>query len=379
MKIAQKQWTEKSGWQSFSSNGMSDQAQLVLAFGEIDILRQASRLDEVKQAFPNARVLGCSTAGEIMESQVSDNSLAVTGVLFENTELQFAETTLENVKDSFAAGERLARALDPHGLVHVFVLSDGLHVNGSALAQGLHHRLPAHVSITGGLAGDQDRFQDTLVFLDTVSDKSTLAAIGFYGEALQVGYGSRGGWDSFGPDRLVTRAEANTLYELDGQSVLGLYETYLGDQAPGLPATGLLFPLSLTVEGSDQRLVRTVLSVDRCEGSMTFAAEIPEGSYARLMKASSERLVDGAADSARESQTVGPQAPHLAILISCVGRKLVLRQRVDEEVEIVRNTLGKDTPISGFYSYGEICPIEATTKHAELHNQTMTVTTLFER
>jgi hypothetical protein len=333
----------------------------------------------MKRFFPKARIVGCSTAGEIMGSQVFDDSLTVTGVLFENSTLRFAETALDDMEGSFTAGERLAAALDSDGLTHVFVLSDGLHVNGSALSQGLRSKLPANVAVTGGLAADQDRFQETLVFLDTVSEQNTVAAIGFYGDSLQIGYGSRGGWDSFGPDRLVTRSRANVLYELDGQSVLELYRKYLGDQAKGLPATGLLFPLSLSLADSEQRLVRTILGINEEDGSMTFAGDIPEGSYARLMKANVERLVDGAAESARETQVTGPATPHLAILISCVGRKLVLKQRVDEEVESVRDTFGRDTTIAGFYSYGEICPVEPMEKHAELHNQTMTVTTISER
>jgi hypothetical protein len=283
------------------------------------------------------------------------------------------------MKDSFDAGQTLAQSLDPQGLVHVFVLSDGLNVNGSALVQGLRRGLPEGVAVTGGLAGDQDRFSETLVFLDSISQKNTIVAIGFYGDSLQVGYGSKGGWDSFGPDRLVTRSKANVLYELDGQPALELYKKYLGEQAQGLPATGLLFPLSLALNGSDKRLVRTILSVNEENGSMTFAGDVPEGQYARLMKANFERLLDGAAGSARQSQEIGASTPHLAMLISCVGRKLVLKQRVEEEVENVQDALGQDTALTGFYSYGEICPVGPTETQAELHNQTMTVTTFAER
>jgi hypothetical protein len=358
---------------------MSDQVQLVFAFGGTSVLRHTAHLEEIRSAFPNARLVGCSTGGEIMGDRVFDESLAVTGVAFENSTLQCAETTLDGIADSFDAGARLAGALAPDNLVHVLVLSAGLNVNGSALAEGLHSRLPAHVAVTGGLAADSVHFRETLVFLDSVSDRNTVAAIGFYGDALQIGYGSRGGWDSFGPDRLVTRAKANVLYELDGQSVLDLYRKYLGDQAKGLPATGLFFPLSLRIEGSDQRLVRTIQAINEEDGSATFTGDIPEDCYARLMKGNSERLLEGAAESARQAQVAGSPAPHLAIVISCVGRKLVLKQRIDEEVESVRSILGPDTTIAGFYSHGEICPLDAKDKHAKLHNQTMTVTTISER
>jgi hypothetical protein len=379
MKIEQNHWTEKNGWYTPSMNGISDKAQLVLVFGDNSLLKQEEYLQQIRQFFPNGRIIGCSTAGEIIGSQVFDNSLTVTGVFFEKTRLQFVETTLNGMDESFDAGRRLGQSFDPEGLAHVFVLSDGLNVNGSALAMGLRNKLPDRVAVTGGLAGDQDRFSETVVFLDSVSKKNNIAAIGFYGDSLQVGYGSKGGWDSFGPDRLVTRSQANILYELDGQPALELYKKYLGDQAKGLPATGLLFPLSLALNGGDKRLVRTILAVNDNEGSMTFAGDVPEGCYARLMKANFEGLVRGAAESAQQSRTIGSPSPELAMLVSCVGRKLVLKQRIDEEVEGVQDTLGANTALTGFYSYGEICPVGPNDRQAELHNQTMTITTFSER
>ncbi len=379
MRIAQKQWTTQSGWQLVSPNGTSHQAQLALVFGDLNILKRNRCIEEIRELFPVARIVGCSTAGEILGDRVCDDSLTVTGVSFENTQLQFAQTVVNNMEDSYNAGVRLADTLSHDGLAHVFVLSDGLNVNGSALAQGLQSKLPPDVAVTGGLAGDQGRFKETAVFLDTISDKKTIVAIGFYGKALKVRYGSRGGWDSFGPDRLVTKSKANVVYELDGRSILQLYKKYLGDQADGLPATGLLFPLSLALDDRQERLVRTILAVNEDEGSMTFAGDVPEGSLARLMRASLECLVDGAADSARQTHDNGSPAPDLALLISCVGRKLVLKQRVDEEVESVRNALGATTAMTGFYSYGEICPVGLDRKQAELHNQTMTITTFSEQ
>jgi len=378
MKIAQRQWTTEKGWQLVSRNGASHEAQLALLFGDVDLLRRKQCIDDIRELFPKARIVGCSTAGEILGDRVFDGSITATGVFFEGTELQFTQTTVNGMEDSYSAGVRLADALDQDGLTHVFVLSDGLSINGSALAQGLQSKLSPEVAVTGGLAGDQGRFEQTAVFLDTVSDNKTVVAIGFYGKALQVRYGSRGGWDSFGPDRLVTKSKANVVYELDGQSVLELYRKYLGEQASGLPATGLLFPLSLALDDREERLVRTILAVDEETGSMTFAGDVPEGSRARLMKANFECLVDGAAGSARQCRADGEPAPSLAILVSCVGRKLVLKQRVDEEVESVRETLGQSTAMTGFYSYGEICPVGLDRKQAELHNQTMTITTFSE-
>ena len=264
-------------------------------------------------------------------------------------------------------------------LAHVLVLSDGLKVNGSDFVAGLMKHLPEGITLTGGLAGDGARFGETLVFQGDVPEKDTIAALGLYGSRLKVGFGSLGGWDSFGPERLITKSKANVLYELDGHSALGLYKQYLGEHAKGLPATGLLFPLSIRTQSGETPVVRTILSVDEAAQSMTFAGDIPEGAYARLMKANFDRLIDGATGAARTSyQAIGSGAPELAILISCVGRKLVLKQRIEEEVEAVRDVLGERATLAGFYSYGEISPFTPGAK-CELHNQTMTITALSEQ
>ncbi len=380
MTTEQRKWTKDIGWTIVSDNNLKDSAQLVFLFGETSLLKDPKNLETVKGFYPNAHILSGSTAGEIIGTQVLDNSLVITAVYFQDTKLGFAKTKIGKMEESLSAGEKLANSLQKEGLAHVLVISDGLHVNGTKLVNGLIANLPKEVAVTGGLAGDQDRFKETVVGLDNLPEKDTIAVIGFYGTTIKIGYGSMGGWDSFGPERLVTKSKDNVLYELDGQSALELYKKYLGTQAKGLPASGLLFPLSLRREGKETGLVRTILSVNENEGSMTFAGDVPEGDYVRLMKANFERLVDGAAGAAGMShESFGTSSPNLAILISCIGRKLVLKQRVEEETERVQEVLGKTTTMTGFYSYGEICPVAPTEKQCELHNQTMTITTFSER
>jgi len=377
MKIEQRYWTESEGWQQEGEGSVGEAANWVLVFGAPDCLARKQELDAIRVAFPHALIIGCSTAGEICGTRVRDDSLSLTAVQFEDTRLKLAVTSLAG-NDSYAAGKNLAAALDHTGLRHVLVLSDGLLVNGSELVKGLRDHLPADVAATGGLAGDGSRFHHTLVWAEGEPAAGQIVALGFYGERIRVGYGSLGGWDSFGPERLITRSSGNVLYELDGQSALTLYKTYLGEHADGLPSTGLLFPLALRQEDGDYSVVRTVLAVNEEDNSMTFAGDLPEGAHARLMKANFDRLVDGAGDAARAGYaTLGSTVPELAILISCVGRKLVLKQRIEEEVEGVREVLGERTALTGFYSYGEICPHDAITR-CELHNQTMTITTFSE-
>jgi hypothetical protein len=251
-------------------------------------------------------------------------------------------------------------------------------VNGSQLVRGLNDALPAGVVVTGGLAADGDRFTRTWVLHEGAPASGVVSAVGFYGEHVRFGHGCRGGWDIFGPERTVTRSRDNVLFELDGKPALDLYKSYLGDRAAGLPATALLFPLALR-SGSDDanRLVRTVLAVDEAAQSMTFAGDIPEGALAQLMRANFDRLIEGAGDAGRSSSlSPGDEQPTLAIAVSCVGRRLVLGERTEEEIEATFDTLPKLSQQVGFYSYGELSPLVGA--NCDLHNQTMTITTISE-
>jgi hypothetical protein len=380
MQICQAQWVESSGWTVKSGVALAS-PQLVFVFGATALLKRADLLAAIQQQNPGALLFGCSTAGEICGAEVADDSLVATAVRFENTQVRAACVKLSEAGGSLDAGGDLARALPASvsiagkiaALNHVLVLSDGLKANGSDLVAGMTKNLPAGVVLSGGLAGDGTRFSETVVLWDGVARNDAVVAVGVYGENLRVGHGAFGGWDPFGPERRITKALCNVLYELDGQSALGLYKKYLGDQAKDLPGSGLLFPLSLRIASGETGVVRTILSVNEADQSMTFAGDVPEGAYVRLMKANFDRLIDGAGRAADSSHAdSGNAPPELAVLISCVGRKLVLKQRIEEEVEAVRDALGAGTVLTGFYSYGEISPFSAGGK-CELHNQTMTV------
>ncbi|MBU3917977.1 FIST C-terminal domain-containing protein, partial [bacterium] len=353
-------------------------AQLVLLFCGTSIIKNQLQFDVIKESFPMAVIVGCSTAGEIFKTRVDDDSLVLTAIHFEHTTIKEAHVRLSESCDSLKAGETLAKSLYKKDLVHVFTLSDGLVVNGSDLVKGLTENLPENVMVTGGMSGDGENFNETFIYWGKAPEKGAVLAIGFYGDRLKVGFGSLGGWDSFGTERLITKAEGNILFELDGQSALELYKKYLGDHAKGLPATGLLFPLSLRGENGEEGTVRTILAINEEQQSLTFAGDVPEGTYARFMKANFDRLIDGAIVAAKIGyEAIGSISPDLAILISCVGRKMVLKQRIEEEVEGAGEILGENVVLTGFYSYGEISPLNPGGKCA-LHNQTMAITTFFE-
>lgn len=377
MIIEQKHWSN-SEWKETLSSSKDVEANLVLVFGGRHQLSDGRRFEEIKEQYPNANILVGSTSGEILDTEVHDDTLVLTAIQFEKTTIEVAKLTQSEIDDSFSGGEVLAKRLLKEGLRHIFVLSDGLKVNGSELVKGFESALSSTVSVTGGLAGDAARFEQTLVGLNGVPEEGSIAAIGFYGNDLKIGHGSQGGWDPFGPERKVTKSKNNVLYEIDGQSALELYKMYLGDKADGLPGTGLLFPLSIREEEGGASVVRTLLAIDEEAQSMTFAGDIAEGATAQLMKANFDKLIDASVDAAESSSELldGSNA-ELAILVSCVGRKLVLGQRIEEEVEEVREVLGNGPAITGFYSYGEVSPI-VKSMNCELHNQTMTITTFSE-
>ncbi len=369
----------ETGWVQIPDPALDSASTLVVAFGTTALLDRPEPLRTLRESFPRSLVVGCSTAGEIHGTRILDGSLAVAVVRFAKTRIAYAQSPIERASDSRGAGESIGRALNGEGLRAVLVLSDGLSVNGTELVAGLNASLPESVVVTGGLAGDGDRFKRTWVIAEGEARSHFVTAVGFYGEHVRVRHGSKGGWDIFGPERLVTRSQGNVLYELDGRPALELYKMYLGERAAGLPATGLLFPLSLRTndDNDEKRLVRTILAVDEATHSLTFAGDIPTGSRAQLMRANFDRLVDGAARAAAMARAQGEaRGPMLSIAISCVGRRLVLGERSEEETEATLEALPAGTAQVGFYSYGELSPF--ATGRCDLHNQTMTLTTFAE-
>jgi hypothetical protein len=380
MQADQLTWNGVSGW--LAQGAIPDTANLVLYFGTRSALENGQRYGELRDMFPGAHVIGCSTGGQIAKSDIiSDDDIAAVALSFDRTRLKLATAPATNSAASRNCGETIGKALAAPDLAGIFILSDGLNVNGSALVAGITAIVGAKVPVTGGLAGDGALFTETLVGGDCAPKKQMVAAIGFYGNAIRIGHGNAGGWDEFGPRRSITRAQGNVLFELDGAPALDLYKRYLGEEASGLPGTALLFPLRIFDPRQPERdLVRTVLSVDHDKKSMTFAGDMPEGWVSQLMRGNFTRLATGAAVAARQSVaafTEKPGADSVAILVSCIGRRLLMGQRTAEEVEAVGNELGAAMPTLGFYSYGEISP-HGPSGICQLHNQTMTVTTFTE-
>ncbi len=380
MKVTSARYQPGTGW--LDPRNDSPQT-LVLAFADPAVSESDPVWTELSETYSASVLCGCSTSGQFRGTSICDGVVEVTVVEFDHTGLAAAAATVETGSSSRRAGAQIGAQLGGAQLPGaelrgVFVLSDGLAVNGSELVAGLLTELGPEVVVTGGLAGDGNRFERTWVVDGGRVRSNRVIGIGLYGGAVSIRAGRCGGWSSFGPPREVTRAEGNVLYELDGEPALDLYRRYLGDLAAQLPASGLLMPLSIRSGGRCDSVVRTLLAIDEDARSMTFAGDVPVGSATQLMRAGIDDLIEGSAMAA-ELSLVGQDTgnPGLAIAVSCVGRRLVLSERADEELYAADAKLPRHIPLTGFYSYGELAPGHSGS--CELHNQTMTITTITER
>jgi len=372
MKVEQCIWTSEGRWDN--STPALATAQLVFIFIGIDLKNQDQLLIDLKGHYPNGQLIFCSTAGEIAGDKILDESAVCTAIHFEKTQIKIHRQIITDSTNSALCGQNIADALAGEDLKSIFILSEGTLTNGDFLIQGVNKHLKQKVLVTGGLAGDAGRFTQTFVGVNEIPQPGVIAAVGFYGNNIEIGHGSQGGWTEFGPIRTVTSSEKNVLYTLDNTNALELYKRYLGERAEELPGSALLFPLCIINDDGTQ-LVRTILNIDETNGSMTFAGNLPQGSKVQFMMANFDHLIEGAEMAAAEND--GLKSPSLAILISCVGRRIVLGQRTEEELDAVIERIGDDTIYCGFYSNGEISPLKDSVTCA-LHNQTMTITTFKE-
>lgn len=377
MKIIQASKVENQGW-NYLQEKVTLKNPLVLVFANRFLLEDDAVIESVRKEFPYEHLVFGSTAGEILCCSVFDNSISVTAIEFEKSSFVVErQNILDYGKDAKTLGKTLYNKIPKENLKHLFVLSEGSFVNGSSLIKGLENDIDLEVSITGGMCGDDARFEKTVASYKENPKEGEVILIGFYGDTLEISYASFGGWIPFGPERIITKSEANILYEIDGQPALDLYKKYLGEKASELPQASLLYPLNVTPEGKKEPVVRTILNINNDDQSMILAGDVPMNSRVQLMMASVDGIAAGAQIAAEFAMKNRKTNPELAILVSCIGRKLVMNQRVEEEVEHVRETIGEKIPMTGFYSYGEMAPFNESTS-CELHNQTMTLTLISE-
>lgn len=352
-------------------------AQLVLAFGERTFLEKTKPYLKLNELYPNADIVICSTSGQISNTNLVENNLIATAISFDKTQIKVCEIDILLNSDLNVLGNVIKKELLSDDLKSILILSEGSFINGTELINELILQTKESIPIFGGLAGDEYNFEKTIVGLNRDASPGKIVAIGFYGNAIHFGFGSEGGWSDFGPEREVTHSENNILYKIGDRFALDLYKEYLGKYAEELPGSSLYFPLSMKERSDSEPIVRTILSIDEEKKSMTFAGNIPTGSMVRLMKGNFDKLIDASYNAAEAISKSLQHEPQLALLVSCVGRKIVLGNRIEEEIEAVKDVFGNKMLVCGFYSYGEISPTLSKVA-CELHNQTMTITTMYE-
>ena len=363
-------------------SNMDSKQTLILVFADNQLAELAKQIEQINHVFSEATIIGGSTASEILGAEVKEESIALAIIQFDKSSVFSVKEKVENFNNSTDIAKSIGQKLLQQAhkikqpLQGVFVLSDGLNVNGTHLVNGLNEALP-NTLITGGAMGDGSRFKTTFTLDQSVWATNEVVAVGFYGDSIELSHGSKGGWDVFGPERIVTKSTDNIVYEIDNKPALDLYKTYLGELATDLPSSGLLFPIAI-INDDGTKIVRTLIGIDENTNAIIFVADVAEGSKVQLMKANFDRLIDGAYSAAELTNwgNLSGNQPTLSIAVSCVGRLLVLKGRIEEEVEATLEALPDNTQQIGFYSYGEISPIANGT--CSLHNQTMTLTTIRE-
>jgi hypothetical protein len=382
MIIKQESITQKMSFKDLPAKSPLPTATLVLTFGSMRRFSDPNLAKQLKERYPIAQIVGCTTSGEISAQGVFDDSVQITAIMWEKSQQKVLSTKMNDMQNSFEVAVGLAKQLKADALKTVLLFSDGLHVNGSELLDGFQSVL-GDIPIVGGMAGDGAAFVKTLQIINETISDNLVIAVGIYGDSLITANGALGGWKPYGPPRKITKSVKNVVYEMDGKPALSLYKLYIGDAyAKGLPSSGLKFPLALIEEGKrDVEKIRTLLAIDAMTGSLTFAGNVEEGQTVRLCQTSHDKLIEGASGAAQmvtnNLATIRTSQTALALCVSCVGRKLVMAENISDEITAVHNILGIQTAITGFYSYGEFAP-RPNTKDNVLHNQTMTIGYLTE-
>ncbi len=350
---------------------------IVFTFGDREAIKDRDIYEKLKKIYPSADIVGCSSGGNILGDNICEAKIVATAVAFNRGSVRVAIKDFSQIDNQSEVSKKLISMLPKEGLKHIFILSDGLNMNGSDLVRGINKSIDNNIVISGGLAGDGLDFEETVVRVNSIVKSNRVIAIGFYGDSLFIKNGCYAGWNEFGILRKITKSTDNIVYEIDGKPALELYKKYLGEYANNLPQSALDFPISIKASSSDNAIIRSVLGVDEEHGALIFAGDVPEGYLGRLMKTNIDNLIDGAEIAAKQIKKVNHETA-LGLVVSCIGRRLVLKQLTDEELESISHTLGSSVELVGFYSYGELAPSSNELLSCNLHNQTMTLTVIYE-
>ncbi len=368
------QYTLNNGeWKSPLSH--ENHPQLALLFGSRKTLEtNVGALTAFQATYPKAAVISISGAGNILSDSILDDNIVANSLAFEHTKIELSHTQFAGKTEEEVA-DYLIQSIPNEGLKNLLLFSCS-GINLERVIQRLNQTLKNSIPISGGAAGDDLQFQKTIIGIGDNLAYDRIVLIGLYGDKIQAKYGLHSGMDTFGPRRKITKCLGNIIFEIDHRPALDLYKDYLGDKASQLPASALHFPLNISSKSLDKPIVRSVQTVDEKAGSLVLFGQVEEGMTVQLMKTYQDNVISGGAESAKlAANAIDNQS--FAIVVSCVGRRIILGPLTEEELTEAHEVLGPNTKMSGFYSYSELSPCNESGQ-CLLHNQTITITTLFE-
>lgn len=366
---------ENGMWKKELDSSLDSENTLITVFGDSEFTKNEQGFKELCEKFPNAIITGCSAGGEIYEDELHDGSLSIAISKFEKTKLMVKYVKITQDKDSFNGGANLMKQFEQEGLKSLFILSDGVRINGSSLVDGFNTMLDRDISITGGMASDYGNFEKTWVIVNRKAIPDHVSAIGFYGDNIEVDYASEGGWNRYGLERLVTSCDnTNTIYTVDHKPVLQLYKDYMGEHSKKLPSSAFEFPVLVIDEEGDTK-TRAVYAANEETQSISVYSDIKEGNKMVFLKGNPYYLIEGAQKAAEHLKYTN-DTPVLSLAVSCVGRRAVLKEQTEDEIEILKEVFNDNISQVGFYSHGELSP-RASGK-CGLLNQTMTLALIWE-
>lgn len=357
---------------------------LTIIFASV-IFNQEEMLKGVLSVVGDSPLVGCSGAGEITTEGPEKKSLVV--LVLASDSLRATIGLGEAIsRDARKAGQQAAReASKAGGERHIFMMMpDGLKGNGADIVRGVQEILGTSFPIVGGSAGDDFLFQQTYQYYNDQVLSDAVTGV-LFGGPITCAFGARHGWRTLGKHRLVTRAKANVIYEIDDEPAVQIYEEYFGkgveelSQEP-LARMAILYPLGMSVPGEEEYLLRNALRVER-DGSLVCVAEVPEGSEVRLMMGSRKNCIEAARAAAQQAlDSLGEAKVELAIVFSSISRYKLLGRRDSFEIDAIREVLGGDVPLVGFYTYGEQAPLRAEMNVGQsyFHNETIVILAIGE-
>ncbi len=362
----------------------AERADLAFAFSSAD-LSYPSLLKTLSASLEHVPIIGSSGAAIISNQGIARHGVAVMLVsLPKNVSFSTAEVKDIKTRTPLVAGKELARELlkdfkDMRVLSTTF--SDGMIEEGSSLIYGMQEIFGRSFPMVGASASCEMRSMKTFLYFN--QEVLTDSAIGIlWGGRLNFGLGIKHGWKPLGKPHSVTKSYGNVVYEIDNEPAANIYEEYLGRKLSDLRQetrlVSVLYPIGIHLAGEEEYLLRNILSIGT-DGSLRLQGNVNQGNSIRLMIGTKESALAATEQAGLQAKGTLPNTEvDFALIFDSFSRYILLKRDAAKELEIIKETLGKDTPIIGLYTFGEQAPLRSISYQGQtyFHNQTITILTV---